>query len=157
MGQAFNILTDFLSLGKTKTMQVSNLFSSGFKQRNRDHFAAIVRVALSDGIITDEEKAFINRTAINLEIEEEEVEKIMANPDQYPINPPANEQRRLERLYDLSRMVYADHIADEGEIQLLNRLTIGLGFATEDAQEIAKKALALVADGRDEDEFVAAF
>ena len=138
-------------------MSFSDLFTPGFKQRNRDHFAAIVRVALADGIITDEEKAFLNRTAINLEIEEAEVAEIMANPDNYPINPPANEQRRLERLYDLTRMVYADHIADEGEIQLLNRLVIGLGFATDDAQGIAKKALALVADGRDEDEFVAAF
>jgi len=138
-------------------MSFSDLFTPGFKQRNRDHFAAIVRVALADGIITDEEKAFLNRTAINLEIEEAEVAEIMANPDNYPINPPANEQRRLERLYDLTRMVYADHIADEGEIQLLNRLVIGLGFATDDAQAIAEKALALVADGRDEDEFVAAF
>ena len=138
-------------------MSFSDLFTPGFKQRNRDHFAAIVRVALADGIITDEEKAFLNRTAINLEIEEAEVAEIMANPDNYPINPPANEQRRLERLYDLTRMVYADHIADKGEIQLLNRLVIGLGFATDDAQAIAEKALALVADGRDEDEFVAAF
>ena len=138
-------------------MSISNLFNSGFKQRNRDHFAAIVRVALSDGIITDEEKAFLNRTAINLEIEDEEVEKIMANPDDYPINPPANEKRRLERLYDLTRMVYADHIADEGEIQLLIRLAIGLGFSTDEAGSIAEKALALVADGRDEDEFIAAF
>lgn len=138
-------------------MSFSDLFTPGFKQRNRDHFAAIVRVALADGIITDEEKAFLNRTAINLEIEEAEVAEIMANPDNYPINPPANEQRRLERLYDLTRMVYADHIADEGEIQLLNRLVIGLGFATDDAQAIAEKALALVADGRDEDEFVTAF
>ena len=138
-------------------MSFSDLFTPGFKQRNRDHFAAIVRVALADGIITDEEKAFLNRTAINLEIEEAEVAEIMANPDHYPINPPANEQRRLERLYDLTRMVYADHIADEGEVQLLNRLVIGLGFATDDAQAIAEKALALVADGRDEDEFVAAF
>ena len=89
-------------------MSFSDLFTPGFKQRNRDHFAAIVRVALADGIITDEEKAFLNRTAINLEIEEAEVAEIMANPDNYPINPPANEQRRLERLYDLTRMVYAD-------------------------------------------------
>lgn len=138
-------------------MSFSELFTSGFKQRNRDHFAAIVRVALSDGIITDEEKAFLNRTAINLEIEDAEVAEIMANPDSYPINPPANEQRRLERLFDLTRMVYADHIADEGEIQLLNRLVVGLGFATDDANAIAEKALTLVADGNDEDEFVAAF
>ena len=53
-------------------MSFSNLYSSGFKQRNRDHFAAIVRVALSDGVISEEEEAFISRTAINLEIEDDE-------------------------------------------------------------------------------------
>ena len=54
-------------------------------------------------------------------------------------------------------MVYADNIADTAEVQLLNRLAIGLGFTTSESNDIAVKALALVADGRDEDEFVAAF
>ncbi|MEK9614203.1 MAG: TerB family tellurite resistance protein, partial [Flavobacteriaceae bacterium] len=94
-------------------MSISNLYTSGFKSRNRDHFAAIVRVALADGVISKEEEAFINRTAINLEIEESEVATIIENINDYPINPPATEQRRLERLYDLARMVFADHVADE--------------------------------------------
>ena len=88
-------------------MSFSDLYTSGFKTRNRDHFAAIVRVALADGIISSEEEAFINRTAINLEIDENEVAEIKANINDYPINPPASEQRRLERLYDLTRMVVA--------------------------------------------------
>ena len=138
-------------------MSIANLYSSGFKNRNRGHFAAIVRVALSDGIITEEEKAFLNRTAINLEIEDSEVSLIMDNPEKYPINPPTNKQKRLERLYDLTRMVYADNIADEGEVQLLQRIVVGLGFATEEAESIAQKALQLIADGNDEEDFVAAF
>ena len=138
-------------------MSIANLYSSGFKSRNRGHFAAIVRVALSDGIITEEEKAFLNRTAINLEIEDSEVSLIMDNPEKYPINPPTNKQKRLERLYDLTRMVYADNIADEGEVQLLQRIVVGLGFATEEAEAIAQKALQLISDGNDEEDFVAAF
>ena len=31
-------------------MSFLDLFDSGFKQRNADHFAAIVRVAMDDGI-----------------------------------------------------------------------------------------------------------
>ena len=81
----------------------------------------------------------------------------MDNPDKYPINPPTNKQKRLERLYDLTRMVFADNIADEGEVQLLQRIVVGLGFATEEAEAIAQKALQLIADGNDEEDFVAAF
>ena len=152
-----DIFIDFLSLDKTKNMSFSELFSSGFKLRNRDHFAAIVRVALSDGIITAEEKAFLNRTAINLEIEDDEVKNILKDPNHYPVNPPSNETRRLERLYDLSRMVFADQIADDSEKALLKRLVVGLGFEASQADAIVTKALELVADGKDEDEFIAGF
>ena len=137
-------------------MSISDIYSSGFKSRNRDHFAAIVSIALSDGIITNEEQAFLNRTAINLEVEEEEYHNILKNADQYKINPPTNTQNRLERLYDLTRMVYADNIADEGEKSLLRRLVTGLGFST-DSEVIVNKAIELVIAGKDEDDFVAAF
>jgi uncharacterized tellurite resistance protein B-like protein len=138
-------------------MSFSNLYSSGFKQRNRDHFASIVRIALSDGVISKEEEAFINRTAINLEIEEQEVETIKANLDNYPINPPSTEQRRLERLYDLARMVFADQIADEAEKKIMNRLIIGLGFPHEGAEDIINQSFEQIQKGSDEDEFVASF
>jgi uncharacterized tellurite resistance protein B-like protein len=138
-------------------MSFSNLYSSGFKQRNRDHFASIVRIALSDGVISKEEEAFINRTAINLEIEEEEVETIIANLDNYPINPPSTEQRRLERLYDLARMVFADQIADEAEKKIMNRLIIGLGFPHEEVEDIINQSFEQIQKGSDEDEFVASF
>ena len=57
-------------------MSFSDLYTSGFRDRNRDHFAAIVRVALADGVISHEEMAFIKRTAINLEIEDSEYQHI---------------------------------------------------------------------------------
>jgi uncharacterized tellurite resistance protein B-like protein len=138
-------------------MSFSNLYSSGFKQRNRDHFASIIRIALSDGVISKEEEAFINRTAINLEIEEQEVETIKANLDNYPINPPSTEQRRLERLYDLARMVFADQIADEAEKKIMNRLIIGLGFPHEEVEDIINQSFEQIQKGSDEDEFVASF
>ncbi len=138
-------------------MSFSDLYTPGFKSRNRDHFAAIVRIALADGIISDQEEAFINRTAINLEIEENEVAEIKANINDYPISPPATEQRRLERLYDLSRMVFADNIADESEKTLLRRLVIGLGFSISDVDGIISKAFEEIKKGSDEDDFLIAF
>ena len=138
-------------------MSFSYLYTSGFKTRNRDHFAAIVRVALADGIISSEEEAFINRTAINLEIDENEVAEIKANINDYPINPPASEQRRLERLYDLTRMVVADHIADDAEKKLMHRLIIGLGFPSDKANEIIEKSISEINKGSDEEDFIASF
>ena len=90
-------------------MSISDLYSSGFRDRNKGHFAAIVRVALSDGIITDDEKAFLDRLAGNLDISDSEYENILENPMEYPINPPTFYNARLERLFDLTQMVFADN------------------------------------------------
>ena len=138
-------------------MSFSDLYTPGFKSRNRDHFAAIIRIALADGIISKEEEAFINRTAINLEIEDSEVVEIKANIDSYPINPPVSEQNRLERLYDLSRMVFADNIADDAEKNLLKRLIIGLGFAVDKVDQVIEKSFLEISKGSDEEEFIASF
>jgi len=138
-------------------MSFSDLYTPGFKSRNRDHFAAIIRIALADGIISKEEESFINRTAINLEIEDSEVIEIKANIDSYPINPPATEQSRLERLYDLSRMVFADNIADEAEKNLLKRLVIGLGFSVDKVDQVIEKSFLEISKGSDEEEFIASF
>ena len=138
-------------------MSYSDLYTPGFKSRNRDHFAAIVRIALADGVISEEEKAFIDRLAIHLEIEDEEKASVLENSDQHPINPPTTKQGRLERLYDLARMVLADHIADEAEKQLMKRMVVGLGFPTDQIEPLIDKAFTLIKDGSDQDDFVAAF
>lgn len=135
-------------------MSISDLFDSGFQKRNQDHFAAIVRVAMSDGVITDEERAFLDRLARNLDISENDYKEILKNYQLHPINPPADYNRRLERLFDLARMVYADHIKGDDQVELLEKLCIGLGFRTENAKYVVDKALTLVDQGVDGDDFV---
>ena len=135
-------------------MSILDLFDSGFRKRNEDHFAAIVRVAMDDGIITDEEKAFIDRLAKNLDISEANYKKILKDYMSHPINPPLYYNHRLERLYDLSRMVYADHIQGVHEEILLIKIAIGLGFSTENVKCIVGKALSLVKLHVDLDTFI---
>jgi uncharacterized tellurite resistance protein B-like protein len=125
-------------------MSFSDLFDSGFKKRNEDHFAAIVRVAMGDGVISDEEQAFLKRLAHNLDISEGDFNLILESYKEHPINPPSSYERRLERLYDLARMVYADKIKSTEEEVLLRKIALGLGFHSENVKYIIDKALTLV-------------
>lgn len=134
-------------------MSISDLFESGFKKRNEDHFAAIVRVAMSDGIINEAEKAFLDRLATRLDITESEYAEILKDYKSHPINPPTSYDMRLERLYDLARMVWADHIEGPNQVNLLEKLCIGLGFNQDNVKYIADKALTLVHYEVDLDEF----
>ena len=134
-------------------MSILDLFNIGFRKRNEDHFAAIVRVAMDDGKISDEEKEFLDRLARNLDISESNYKKILKDFKSHDINPPLSYNRRLERLYDLSRMVFVDHIKGDHEEILLRKIAIGLGFSPKNAKYVVDKALSLVSDHVDLDTF----
>ena len=129
-------------------MSISDLFDSGFRNRNKGHFSAIVRVAMSDGSIT-----FLDKLAIKLEISQAEYEEILENPLKYPVNPPLMHAHRLERLYDLARMVYADDVLGEKQQDLLTRFALALGFTAGNVGYIVDKALKLVDMNVDLDTF----
>ena len=134
-------------------MSFSDLFNSGFTTRNQDHFASIVRVAFSDNIISQEEKAFLDRLAHNLDISKETYLSIFKNYKSHPINPPISQESRIERLYDLARMVYADDIKDAHEVTMLRKIAIGLGFQTDTVSEVVNTSLKLVSDKVDFETF----
>jgi uncharacterized tellurite resistance protein B-like protein len=138
-------------------MDFTQLYTPGFKNRNRAHFAAIVNLALADGHISEEEKAFIDRLAIYLEIDPEIVQQVMESPEQFKADRPSDKNSRLERLYDLSKMIYADNIADDNEKKLLEKMVLGLGFEADKASQVVKTALEMVSKGIDQDDFVATF
>ena len=127
-------------------MSFSDLFNSGFTTRNQDHFASIVRVAFSDNIMSQQEKDFLDRLAHNLDISKETYLSIFKNYKSHPVNPPISQKRRVECLYDLARMVYADEIKDAHEVKMLSKIAIGLGFQTETVSEVVNTALKLVSD-----------
>ena len=135
-------------------MSFSDLFDSEFKQRNKGHFSAIVRVALADGSLVQEEKNFLDKLATNLEISTAEYEEILEKPLKYPINPPYLYSQRLERLFDLARMVNVDHHLGDKQESLLKRFSLALGFTPGNVDYIVAKALSLADKKVDLDTFI---
>ncbi|SHL85858.1 TerB family tellurite resistance protein [Flavobacterium chilense] len=135
-------------------MSFSDLFDNEFKQRNKGHFSAIVRVAFADGKINEEEQAFLDKLASRLEITDEEYKEILADPWKHPINAPYLYEQRLERLYDLARMVHVDHhLGDQQEV-MLTRMGLALGFTPGNVNYIVLKALSLIDKKVDLDTFL---
>ena len=102
---------------------------------------------MDDGLISDEERKFLDRLAVKLDISETVYKNILKDYQSHPINPPISYDMRLERLYDLSRMVYVDHIKGDHEEIMLRKIAIGLGFSHENVKYIVDKALTLVSNG----------
>ncbi|MFT5750654.1 MAG: putative tellurite resistance protein B-like protein [Flavobacteriales bacterium] len=122
-------------------MSFVDLYESGEHRNQLAHFAAIVNLAAADGDINDNENKLIERFARKLDITESELKDVMKSPSNYPINPPTSASIRLERLYDLFKIIYADHNIDTPELKLINRYATGLGFSEDKADEIIAKSI----------------
>ncbi|MBC7495226.1 MAG: TerB family tellurite resistance protein, partial [Flavobacterium sp.] len=94
------------------------------------------------------------KLAVQLEISSEEYAEILENPLKYPINPPYLHTQRLERLYDLSRMVYAEHVLGQRQKDILSKFALALGFTPGNAHYIVDKALSLMVLEVDLDTFL---
>ena len=135
-------------------MGISDYNLSGDQQRNIDHFASIVRLALADGIVSEGEEKLLKRLAKRFHILEDKYKDIIENPDQYSVDAPLSYDKRIERLYDLSKMVMADGEVLEEELTVLRRVSIGLGFPTKNVDTIANESIRLISEDIDIEDFM---
>ena len=117
-------------------MSIIDAFDSSEEKKNKSHLRNLIRLALADGQIDEDELLRIRKTARFLGVTPEETDELLANPDKIHFIPPASTQERLERLVGLLRVVMADGIVSSAEDVLLRRICIGLGFKEEKIRDV---------------------
>ena len=122
-------------------MSISDLYPVGYHEENVGHFATIVRLALRDNVINEDEQLLLERLAMRLDISKEEYKKILKNPSDYPIVPPVSHDVRLERLYDLTRMMFLDENPTIDKTSIMDRIAVGLGFPVATARNVVKASI----------------
>lgn len=134
-------------------MGLSDYNLSGEQKRNIQHFASIVRLALADNVITEGEEKLLKRLAKRFHILEEKYKEILENPIDYSQSTPHSYDDRIEHLYDLATMVFADDEASKEEAAVLKKICIGLGFSVDNAEKVTDEAIHLILNDNDFEDF----
>jgi hypothetical protein len=134
-------------------MAISDLYSSGKHKQEIGHFASAVKIAKTDGIISEGEQKLLDRASKKLNINEIEYAAILKSPEKYPVNPPVNYNERIERLYRLTRMIFADEHVDKDQVILMQKIAIALQFTTDNVEKVCDEAIHLVMNNNDLDNF----
>ena len=134
-------------------MAISDLYPTGLHEQNIGHFATIVRLSLLDNKIDKNEHLLLKRLAKRLDISKSEFQKIIKNPSDYPVNPPVSYDQRIERLYDLTKMMFIDKNPTIDKTSIMDRIAIGLGFPIENARDVVKEAIKFFVKEPDIDDF----
>lgn len=134
-------------------MGLSDYNLSGEQRSNIAHFASIVRLALADDIITEGEEKLLKRLARRFHILDEKYKEILENPNDYSQETPHAYDDRIEHLYDLATVVFADDEASKEEAKVLKKLVIGLGFSLNNAEKVTNEAIHLILNNNDLEDF----
>ena len=137
-------------------MGVSDYNLSGEQKRNIAHFASIVRLALADDIITEDEERLLKNLAKRFHILEEKYKEILENPNDYSVDTSNSYDNRIERLYDLATMVFADGEASKEEADMLRKISIGIGFSVKNAEKVTDEAIHLILNDNNLEDFTKA-
>ncbi len=124
-------------------MPILDLYKHSEKRQNLAHFASLASLAAVDGEINQPEKDILDRFAHKLNITPQEYKEVMKKDNKYPIMPYNSYEMRLERLYDLFSIIYADHEIDHEEMVMLKRYAIGMGFTEDSANSVIEKSVAI--------------
>lgn len=134
-------------------MAISDIYSTGLHKRNIGHFANIVKLALLDEKIDLKEHNLLKKLALRLDIRKDEFEAILKDPDIYPVNPPVSYNERIERLYNLTRMLFLDKSPLDEKVKILNKIAVGLGFPIEKSKSVVNAAIKFFSKDPDIEDF----
>ena len=134
-------------------MSFIDLFESGEHKRNLGHFASLANIAFLDGKLSVIQEKLLARFARKLDIRKAEYKAVLKNPLRYPIIPPNAQEKRLERLHDLFKMIFTNHEIDDDERLLIERYAISLGYTSAVAQKVIRRSVQIFSGGLDFEDY----
>jgi len=86
-------------------------------------------------------------------LDQDDILYIIKNYEKYSLEPTYNYDERIEQLYNLTKIIYADGHIDKNELKILKKAIVALGFPAKNADMIYETAVGLIVDEADLEDF----
>nr|WP_293295764.1 hypothetical protein [Allomuricauda sp.] len=103
----------------------------------KSHFLRLYQMAFTDDNFDVLELQMLYRFAEERGVDQEQLNEVLLNPSQDSIIPKELEDK-IEYLYDLSLMIWADGVATEDEVNTLKKYCVKFGFLDENVDDISE-------------------
>jgi len=116
--------------------------------------ATLIKLSFADGVLDEEEMKIIEKVAKNYGLHDpDDLKYIIKHYEKYSLEPTYNYDERIEQLYYLAKIIYADGHIDRAELKLLKNSIVALGFPPKNVDDIYEAAVGMIADEVDLEEF----
>jgi uncharacterized tellurite resistance protein B-like protein len=133
-------------------MNILNNSNHPVKKQNIEYFVHLVRIALADDIITDNEMLLLRRLGKKLGFTELETETLINSTGKYDYIPPSDFDKRFEQVYDIVKMTLADGVIDDSEMRLASSFARSSGFSENEIPKLLVLLISGIKQGKNDEE-----
>ncbi|NPA43971.1 MAG: TerB family tellurite resistance protein [Chlorobi bacterium] len=119
----------------------------------KSHFLRLFQMAMTDDEFSPEEWKMLYQFGEERGISADELDKILLNPTG-DLTIPETVEKRIEYLYDLSRMIWADGKVTEDERRTLEKYCRKFEFLDENIPALTEYLLEAVKNGKSKNEIL---
>ena len=119
----------------------------------KGHFLSLYQMAISDDNFSPSEWKMLYQFAQERNIPREELDKILLSPSS-KMELPNTVGKRIEYLYDLTLMIWADNIVTEDELITLKKYCRKFEFMEENIEELCQFLIESVRNGKSKEEIL---
>lgn len=120
----------------------------------KSHFLRLYQMALTDDNFNALELQMLYHFADERGVPKEELDKLFVNPVSYEIDVPEDLNTRIEYLYDLTRIIWADEKITDDEMNTLRKYCKKFGFLDENIDDLANYLIDCVMKGTGKEEII---
>ena len=113
----------------------------------KGQFLRLYQIAASDGNFSSTELEMLYNYALSRGVSKEELTKILSSPSG-KIEIPSELDKKVEYLYDMAKMVWADGIVEQDEIDTMKKYAKRFGFSRDHLDDIVNYILESVKEGK---------
>lgn len=92
-------------------------FEHQYLSYKKNHIQNLLALAKADGHVHDKEEELLFRIGKRYGLKERQVKEIIQNKEKYKVIIPDNHYDRMNVLYDLLLMIFADDVVDAQEVE----------------------------------------
>lgn len=124
-------------------MKIMDYSNHPVKKQNIDYFVHLVRIAMADDIISNNEIELLHRIGKKLGFTDPEIDNLIKATGKSDYIPPYEFSKRFGQVYDIVKMTLADGVIDNNEMRLASSFATKSGFK----ESVIPKLLALLISG----------
>jgi uncharacterized membrane protein YebE (DUF533 family) len=106
-------------------------FEHQYLSYKKNHIRNLLALAKADGHMHVKEEALLYKIAKKYGLKDRQVKELVNSEEKFKINVPDNHNDKMNLLYDLVLMVYADEVVDKHEVEFCEQAVKQFGMKKE--------------------------